>query len=79
MDIEKELKTLIKNSIEFDLKEEDSFGFNVVGHTQLKEEPIMFETIVCLDCRKCFYANSNGDIVDYKTDKIIEKTIKPTD
>ena len=62
-----------------DLKEEDSFGFNVVGHTQLKEEPIMFETIACLDCRKCFYVNSNGDIVDYETDKVIEKTIKSTD
>ena len=61
------------------VKPEETFGFNVVGHTQLKEEPIMFETIACLDCRKCFYVNSNGDIVDYETDKVIEKTIKPTD
>ena len=61
------------------IKPEETFGFNVVGHTQLKEEPIMFEAIACLDCRKCFYANSNGDIVDYETDKVIEKTIKPTD
>lgn len=61
------------------VKPDETFGFNIVGHTQQRETPIMFETIACLDCRKCFYVNSNGDIADYKTDKVIEETIKPTD
>lgn len=62
-----------------DVKPEDTFGFNIVGHTQLAYEPIMFDTIACLDCRRCFYINSNADIVEYDTDKIVQKTEKPTD
>ena len=55
-----------------DLKEEDSFGFNVVGHTRVMR-PIMLETIACLDCQQCFYIDENGDIFTYGTDIKLEK------
>lgn len=61
-----------------DVKAEDTFGFNIVGHTQLIDKPIVLDTIACLDCRRCFYLNSSGNIVEYNTDEIVEKT-KPTD
>ena len=61
----------------FNVKPEETYGFNIVGHSQLKDEPIMFDTIVDLDCRKAFYLNSNGDIFDYETNEKIEKTKRP--
>ena len=61
-----------------DVKPEDTFGFNIVGHTQMMDKPIMFDAIACLDCRRCFYLNSKGDIIEYDTDEIVEKTEKPT-
>lgn len=52
---------------------EDTFGYNIVGHTQL-HSPLVFETITCLDCRQCFYLNSEGQIVDYNNDEILKPT-----
>lgn len=56
-----------------DVKPEDTFGFNIVGHTQMIDKPIIFDTIACLDCKRCFYLNSNGDIVEYNTDEIVQQ------
>lgn len=54
----------------------DTYGYNIVGHTMLKEdaEPVVFEAIADLDCKKAFYINEEGDIYEYKTDKKLEKT-----
>ena len=59
-----------------DLTIDDTFGFNIVGHTQTTGIPVMFETIVDLDCRRCFYLDDKGDIYDYETNVKVEK-IKP--
>lgn len=48
---------------------EDTYGYNIVGHTQC-DAPIIFETIADLDCRKAFYLDDEGNIVDYETDEI---------
>lgn len=55
------------------IKEDETFGYNIVGHTQL-HSPLVFETITCLDCRQCFYLNSEGQIVDYNNDEILKPT-----
>lgn len=39
--------------------------YQVFGHTQLKENPIIKEDYACLDCRKCF-------IIDTETHNIKE-------
>ncbi len=49
------------------VKPKDTYGFNVVGHTQLENDPIMNNVIVDLDCRRAFYINEDGDIIDYNT------------
>lgn len=56
---------------------DDTFGFNIVGHTQCDDKPVIFETIADLDCRKAFYLDDEGNIRDYQTDDIQEKTVKP--
>lgn len=38
----------------------DSNVYQVFGHTQLIEEPIITEKIACLDCRRGFFITKNG-------------------
>lgn len=57
-------------------KPEDTYGFNIVGHTQCDEKPIVFDTIADLDCRRAFYLDENGDIRDYLTNETLEPTVK---
>ena len=52
---------------------DETFGFNIVGHTQLKQNPIVFDTIADLDCRRAFYLDSTGAIRDYATGEELEK------
>lgn len=54
---------------------EDTFGFNIVGHTQCVSKPIIFDTIADLDVRRAFYLDDEGNIRDYETDEVQEKTI----
>jgi hypothetical protein len=53
---------------------EDTYGFNIVGHTQCETKPIILETIACLDVRKAFYLDDEGNIRDYETDEIQNPT-----
>ena len=48
-------------------------SFQIVGHTQLSAdgEPLISKYIGDFDCRECFYINSKGKILNYKTDKIV--------
>lgn len=53
---------------------EESFGFHIVGHTQLESDsPVILDTIADLDCRKAFYLDSSGDIRDWDTDEVCKK------
>ena len=56
--------------------ENDTYGYNIVGHTMLREdaEPVVFSTIADLDCKRAFYINEEGDIYEYGTDKKLERT-----
>ena len=53
---------------------DDTYGFNIVGHTQCGDKPIIFDTIADLDCRKAFYLDDDGNIRDYESDEIQEPT-----
>ena len=53
------------------IKQEETYGFNIVGHTQLEEKPVVLDTIIDLDCRKAFYLDEEGDLYDYNTNKKI--------
>lgn len=52
------------------VKEEDTFGFNIVGHTKVKS-PVVLDQICCLDCKKVFFLDSEGSIRDYETGNAI--------
>ena len=41
------------------VKPEDTYGFNIVGHTQCANNPIILNNIIDLDCRKPFYIDEN--------------------
>lgn len=56
---------------------EETYGFNIVGHTQCEENPVIFGTIADLDCRRAFYLDEEGNIRDYGTDDIQEPTKNP--
>lgn len=44
----------------------------VFGHTQLPNDPInLGNYMYCIDCRRYFYIDDNGDIIDSKDDEII--------
>lgn len=55
------------------VKPEDTYGFNIVGHTMLNEYPVILETIADIDCQKVFYIDSIGALRDYLTDDIIKE------
>lgn len=42
----------------------DTYGFNIVGHTQLRDGPIGNDVIIDLDCRREFYIDENGKLTD---------------
>ena len=46
--------------------EEDTYGYNIVGHTQLNKRPIIMPVIADLDCRRAFYINDKGEIKEYE-------------
>lgn len=55
-----------------DLKEDDTYGYNVVGHTYC-DSPIALDTIVDLDCRQAFYLDSEGKLRHYNNDEEVKK------
>ena len=56
----------------------DKHGYiQVFGHTQLNEAPICIEEkAFCLDVRRAFYIDSNGEIRSYISDDKVMITIK---
>ena len=51
---------------------DETFGFNICGHTQL-DEPVMLECIACIDCRRAFYLDEEGLLHDYNTGEEVKR------
>lgn len=51
--------------------EEDTYGFNIVGHTYLLKRPLVFPAIACLDFRQAYTLDEEGKIRDYNSNEII--------
>lgn len=58
---------------------EETFGFNIVGHTQLDQSPVVFDTIADVDLRRAFYLDDQGRLCDYDSDEEVKKTELPID
>lgn len=58
---------------------EETFGFNIVGHTQLDQNPVVFDTIADVDLRRAFYLDDQGRLCDYDSDEEVKKTELPID
>ena len=55
---------------------DETFGFNIVGHTQLQRQLIL-DTIADLDCRKAFYLDDQGVLRSYDSDEECTKEVIP--
>lgn len=55
-----------------DKREDDTYGYNIVGHTYCETDPIALPAAACLDCRRAFYIDDEGNIKNYDDNKIIE-------
>lgn len=51
---------------------EETFGFNICGHTQL-DEPVMLDCIACIDCRRAFYLDEEGILRAFSTGEEVKK------
>ena len=54
---------------------EETYGFNIVGHTQLDDGPVVLDQIADLDCRKAFYIDDQGTLRSYDTDEECTKEV----
>ena len=48
---------------------DETYGFNIVGHTQLDDRQLVLDQIADLDCRKAFYIDDQGVLRSYDTDE----------
>ena len=48
---------------------EETYGFNIVGHTQLDDRQVVLDQIADLDCRKAFYIDDQGVLRSYDNDE----------
>ena len=48
---------------------EETYGFNIVGHTQLTEGQVILDQIADLDCREAIYIDDQGVLRSYDTDE----------
>ena len=54
---------------------EETYGFNIVGHTQLDDRQVVLNQIADLDCRKVFYIDDQGALRSYDTDEECTKEV----
>lgn len=59
--------------IEFDEEELLLDSYAIFGHTQLDKTPIIRSNYACLDCRRAFILNTNGEISELDGSTIIQK------
>lgn len=55
-----------------DKREGDTYGYNIVGHTYLRQDAVVLPVIACLDSQKAFYLDDEGNIRKYDDNKIID-------
>lgn len=58
---------------------EETYGFNIVGHTQLDQNPVIFDTIADVDLRRAFFLDDQGRLCDFSTREEVKKTELPID
>ena len=56
---------------------DETFGFNIVGHTQLYDRQVVLDQIADLDCRKVFYIDDQGVLRSYDNDEECAKEVIP--
>lgn len=56
---------------------EETYGFNIVGHTQLDDRQVVLDQIADLDCRKVFYIDDQGALRSYDNDEECAKEVIP--
>jgi len=54
--------------------EEKTYGFNIVGHTQCREKPVLLDCIADLDCRRPFYIDSTGKIREFDSGEELQRS-----
>lgn len=55
------------------IKKEETYGFNIVGHTQLEKKPVVLDAIIDIDCREVFFLDEDGNLWDSKKNIIYKK------
>lgn len=58
---------------------EETYGYNIVGHTQLDNVPVVFDTIADVDLRRAFLLDDQGRLCDYDSGEEAKKTEIPSD
>ena len=56
---------------------DETYGFNIVGHTQLDDRQVVLDQIADLDCRKVFYIDDQGVLRSYDNDEECAKEVIP--
>lgn len=59
--------------------QDETYGFNIVGHTQLDDRQVVLDQIADLDCRKAFYIDDQGALRSYDTDEECTKEVDSND
>lgn len=57
----------------------ETYGYNIVGHTQLDNVPVVFDTIADVDLRRAFLLDDQGRLCDYDSGEEVKKTEIPSD
>lgn len=48
----------------------DGYDYQIFGHTQLQEKPIITDKWACIDCRKAFILDENGTLTQVTDEKL---------
>jgi hypothetical protein len=65
----------LDNSIEYNIIPNDDsivdeYDYQIFGHTQLQEKPIITDKWACIDCRKAFILDENGTLTQVTDEKL---------
>lgn len=48
----------------------EGYDYQIFGHTQLEEDPIITDKWACLDCRKAFILNEDGTLTQIENERV---------
>ena len=57
-------KSEIDNIVPNDDSIVNGYDYQIFGHTQLSEKPITTDKWICIDCRKAFILNNEGELIE---------------